>query len=293
LRLYPEEARMTSYTYAPLVGVTSKCDINNNIVYHEYDMFNRLSLVRDLDLRILKKYCYGNAGQQEDCSGQTFFSIEKTNNYTRNNCGTGYSGSSVTYTVPTGTYISSVSQAIANQMAQDDLDANGQVYANINGVCNRIYSSADYSNIYYSQTCGSGETPEPIYVSIPAGSYTSIISQQDANDQALQYAQNYANQNGTCSSGFALFYDNSTFGVTYHVLLTNTSTLEQSLFHITSSGTGILGYIPPGTYDIYIYNDYGWYFNYYYAGCGHNTSGYSANFYSVPLNDGCNTITVQ
>ena len=44
-------------------------------------------------------------------------------------------GSSVTYTVPQYRYSSTVSQAAANQLATDDVNANGQNYANTNGVC--------------------------------------------------------------------------------------------------------------------------------------------------------------
>lgn len=292
LRLYPEEASMTSYTYEPLVGTTTKCDINNNILYYEYDLFNRLSIVRGPDYRILNKYCYGNAGQQEDCSGQLFYSVEKTSNYTRNNCGTGYAGSTVTYTVPAGTYVSSIGQTAANQMAQDDLDANGLVYANINGVCSFIYYSADYSNYYYSESCGQGQTPVSIYVNVPQGSYSSTVSQQDANNQALQYAQNYANQYGTCASDITLNYNNSTYGATFYVTLTNTSTYEQSYFEIYGFGSGVLGNIPAGNYDIEI-NNYSSGYYFFSVGCGYDQSGSYAYFYNIPLYPGCSTISIN
>ncbi len=58
LRLYPKNAQMTSYTYEPLVGMTSSCDVNNRITYYEYDSFNRLLRIRDHDKNILKSYSY-------------------------------------------------------------------------------------------------------------------------------------------------------------------------------------------------------------------------------------------
>jgi hypothetical protein len=67
LRLYPDKAQMSTYTYRPLIGITSQCDANNKISYYEYDSFNRLILVRDQDNNILKKVCYNYAGQVEDC----------------------------------------------------------------------------------------------------------------------------------------------------------------------------------------------------------------------------------
>jgi YD repeat-containing protein len=67
LRLYPDAAQMMTYTYEPLVGITSQCDANNKITYYEYDALSRLILVRDQDNNILKKYCYNYTGQAENC----------------------------------------------------------------------------------------------------------------------------------------------------------------------------------------------------------------------------------
>ncbi|THU38379.1 hypothetical protein FAM09_17040 [Niastella caeni] len=58
LRVYPIEAQMTTYTYVPLIGMTSRCDANNYIVYYEYDGYNRLKLVRDQDKNIIKTIDY-------------------------------------------------------------------------------------------------------------------------------------------------------------------------------------------------------------------------------------------
>lgn len=58
LRLHPEAAQMTTYTYEPLTGVTTKCDANNNIIYYEYDPLGRLVLIRDEERNIVKKVEY-------------------------------------------------------------------------------------------------------------------------------------------------------------------------------------------------------------------------------------------
>lgn len=58
LRLYPATAQMTTYTYNPLVGMTSQCDPGNRITYFEYDALQRLKRVRDQDYNILKTYDY-------------------------------------------------------------------------------------------------------------------------------------------------------------------------------------------------------------------------------------------
>lgn len=68
LRLYPEKSLMTTFTYEPLMGVTSQCDASNRITYFEYDAMARLNIIRDQDRFVVKKICYTNSGQQEDCT---------------------------------------------------------------------------------------------------------------------------------------------------------------------------------------------------------------------------------
>lgn len=58
LRLYPVGAQMTTYTYDPLVGLTSSTDENNVTTYYEYDSFGRLARVKDQDGKVLKQYEY-------------------------------------------------------------------------------------------------------------------------------------------------------------------------------------------------------------------------------------------
>lgn len=59
IRIYPANARMTTYTYEPYVGVTSEMDANGKTLYYEYDDEQRLLLVRNNDRNIIKQYDYG------------------------------------------------------------------------------------------------------------------------------------------------------------------------------------------------------------------------------------------
>lgn len=58
LRLYPANAQMSTYTYTPLIGVTSQTDLNNKVTYYEYDAFGRLKLIRDINKNIIKTFSY-------------------------------------------------------------------------------------------------------------------------------------------------------------------------------------------------------------------------------------------
>ncbi|WP_206022415.1 RHS repeat domain-containing protein [Pseudoflavitalea sp. G-6-1-2] len=56
-------AQVITYTYAQLVGITSETDPNGNTLFYEYDAMGRLSLIRDKDGNIVKKFSYNYWGQ--------------------------------------------------------------------------------------------------------------------------------------------------------------------------------------------------------------------------------------
>lgn len=58
IRLCPSAAQMTTYTYEPLIGMTSSSDVNNKVTYYEYDGFQRLLRIRDDHSNILKQFEY-------------------------------------------------------------------------------------------------------------------------------------------------------------------------------------------------------------------------------------------
>lgn len=64
LRLHPVNATMSTYTYKALTGYTSTTDPNMVITYYEYDIFNRLSMVRDHKKNFLKTFKYNYKAQQ-------------------------------------------------------------------------------------------------------------------------------------------------------------------------------------------------------------------------------------
>ena len=75
-----------------------------------------------------------------------YYNVVESGTYTRNNCGSGYTPGTATYTVAANTYSTTVSQAAANQLAINDVNANGQNYANTNGSCTPIITPV-YGNL--------------------------------------------------------------------------------------------------------------------------------------------------
>jgi len=63
VRFYPLNAQMETYTYSPLLGITSQCDAANRISYYSYDALGRLIVVKDQDGNIVKTYQYHYKGQ--------------------------------------------------------------------------------------------------------------------------------------------------------------------------------------------------------------------------------------
>ncbi|HEX8608432.1 MAG TPA: DUF5977 domain-containing protein, partial [Pedobacter sp.] len=144
---YPS-ALVETFTYAPLIGVTSQTDANGKTTYFEYDALNRLYLVRDNNNNILKRYCYNYSGQAENCTGSSsvvYWNSLYSASFTRNNCGTGYLGGSYTYTVPANTYSSTTSQAAADNLASSNAVSHGQNYANTYGSCTALPTGCNSS----------------------------------------------------------------------------------------------------------------------------------------------------
>jgi YD repeat-containing protein len=58
LRLYPENARMSTITSDPILGVTSSTDQNNRTTYYTYDSMGRLKSIKDENGKIISSNAY-------------------------------------------------------------------------------------------------------------------------------------------------------------------------------------------------------------------------------------------
>lgn len=63
IRFHPTNAQMTTYTYKPLVGITSETGPDNKTTYYEYDDFGRLTHVKDHNKNIINRYSYHYEGE--------------------------------------------------------------------------------------------------------------------------------------------------------------------------------------------------------------------------------------
>lgn len=80
LRLYPDSSFMKTFTYTPEVGTTTAADNNSLYQQYEYDVFNRLLRIRDMDRNILKQYEYKYGGDVTGCTNTTA-NWQATGNY--------------------------------------------------------------------------------------------------------------------------------------------------------------------------------------------------------------------
>lgn len=134
-----------------------------------------------------------------------YWNIETIGSAVRNNCPSGYHTSDViTYVVHAGTYSSVISQDNVDDRAERDVLNHVQAYANLHGTCT---ASTYYYNVKMQadavkNDCCKGFNGSTVVYVVPRRKYSSMISQEDANDWALRdlnvHKQTYANNCGKC-----------------------------------------------------------------------------------------------
>jgi YD repeat-containing protein len=70
IRIFPDHSLMSTYTYQPMVGMTSQINPQGITSYYSYDGLGRLSTIKDKDGNVIKRYCYNFDGQAENCQLQ-------------------------------------------------------------------------------------------------------------------------------------------------------------------------------------------------------------------------------
>lgn len=114
-----------------MIGVKTITQPSGLTEIYKYDTSGRLERILGNDNKTIKeyKYNYGPVRYYSRAAGQMLY---------KNNCGPSALGGSYTYNVAEGKYISIISQADADQQAQNDINVNGQIAANTNGTCTTL-----------------------------------------------------------------------------------------------------------------------------------------------------------
>ena len=153
--------------------------------------------------KYLDQEAQGYANEHGHCTTIKWYNTEKSGKFTRNDCDVTQEGGEVTYVVEAGTYSSNVSQEDADAKAQADVDANGQAYANTVGECKTVlWYSEERSCTKTKNDCPEDYEGTEWTYEVPAGKYSSIISQADANSKAdddiEKNCQAAVNENASC-----------------------------------------------------------------------------------------------
>jgi hypothetical protein len=195
-------AMVTTHTYQPMVGALSAMDAREQLLSYEYDALNRLVNVKDGNEIVQNyRYNYGLGTAPTTSATSLFYNAPVQNTYTKTGCPAGQYGEAVVYAVPYGKH-AAVTQVQADALAAADIAANGQNYANVVGKC--YWQNTARNPFVLKNNCLPEEGPAiGIRYLVPAGKYKSLISQADADAQAIAdvgtLGQVYANTYGTCS----------------------------------------------------------------------------------------------
>jgi hypothetical protein len=196
---------MRTVTYDPLIGKTAECDENSRVTYFEYDNLGKLRFIRDDHRNVVKMFENNSVSpaKQNGCPG-TYANHLTTELFTKP-CPAGYVGTDVPYTIPAGRYTSAISQEDADALAEVDMLTNGPGAAVSGGSCRLIYYSQQLVSHDTTQSCTEGQKGGGVTYTVPSGRYTSLISQDDADQKAREdtaaNAQAFANDpaNASCT----------------------------------------------------------------------------------------------
>lgn len=143
------------------------------------------------------------ANSHGTCNTIKWYNDRKSKMFQKTDCEVTEVGSMVEYVVEAGRFSSSVSKEDANQKALEALEAEGPGYANEHGTCEtNLWYNVEKSKVFYKNDCEDGFIGAPYTYTVEAGKYTSDVSQEDADQKALddieENGQDQANLNGEC-----------------------------------------------------------------------------------------------
>lgn len=146
-------ALVTTFTYIPLVGISSKTDPRNETTFYVYDAVGRLTLIKDKNNNILKKLCYNYKGQSDAC--QLLSNTDQSATYYSQSCPSGYTPVGYYVSVPAGLFTSSTQEG-ANTMAQQYAQSQANQFGTCNEPCNASTNCTGNNRRCINGTCQYG-----------------------------------------------------------------------------------------------------------------------------------------
>jgi YD repeat-containing protein len=293
-------ARVTSYTYKLMTGVTSITDPNNKTNTYDYDSFNRLLGIKDQDGNVVKKLEYVYATPDANALLNIFFSQPLTKTYQCQTCAAGYAAVPLQFNIPNGKYFSLLSQIDADAKAAADIE--GQEYVNKTSKCisntpctNCTNFTPNWQNTTSALRCqlNTGgqytgyqeQEQKDINVCSPTYNQTQwVVTAQNTTACPPSVAPNLTSTNTTGVAGYTASYYNTVTGVTY-------------AFNVSSAaGLQTLGSIPDGTYNLTLSKPGNQNTAIFKSGCGkfQIITGLSAVFSNISVSaSGCNSIRID
>ena len=143
------------------------------------------------------------ANSHGTCNTIKWYNDRKSKMFQKTDCEVTEVGSMVEYVVEAGRFSSSISKEDANRKALEALEEEGPGYANEHGTCEtNLWYNTEKEKVFYKNDCEDGFVGAPYTYRVEAGKYTSDVSQEDADQKALddieRNGQNQANLNGEC-----------------------------------------------------------------------------------------------
>jgi hypothetical protein len=204
---------------------------------------------------------------------------EKSANFGKQGCVVGNVGSSITYTVPKDKYMSTSKQK-ANDLADAEIEANGQAYANFPGNASCVFSSEPVWEGTGLEECRSGHLWKQVKDVNPNSSTRNQLQWVDPGPDA------------SCpGTAYTVTFNNYTSDIVY----INFTDPVGNKSYSTPVEAGAAGYlaVPAGNYSVSLSSPT--YSSFMFSGCSFTYYGYLPHtVYTVNVSDACQvTITNQ
>lgn len=203
VQLYPKDAQMQAVSYSPSGTMLGVISASSDVLRYKYDGLDRLIAVRDYnnDIKQHYSYSYGPGTPAVAPVPVIYFSSAIEQGFVKQGCTSG-APTTVVYKIPSGKY-SAATQAEADALAAQEVAANGQNYANANGLC--LFYNTEQSRKFFKNNCGPEQGPgQPLRYVVQAGKY-GAVSQVGADalatDDINANGQTWVNENGSCTCG--------------------------------------------------------------------------------------------